>query len=197
MKLRLGGPSGPTRNLLLIDRSGEFFRDVLDSSQELAALEIARRSDHFALLVSGPMLYSDQVQAKTRSNALALIRRCVEGGVLGADSRVDILVTKWDVVNTLFPATAEAVIAEFSADLKRAYGEKLKRLRISPIAARPHPGSSMPMLWGVEELLRSWVEDMPAVLDRKPTPGPWPRDTRDMFDLYALRHTPELFGERL
>lgn len=183
--------------MLLLDRSGEFFTGVLDSNQELAALEIARRSDHFVLLVSGPMLFSGDVQAKIRSNASTLIRRCVEGGMLGADSRVDVLLTKWDVVSTLFPPTAELVLAQFSEYLTTLYSDKLKRLRISPIAARPHPGSPMPSPWGLDELLRSWVEELPVALDRKPTPGPWPCDTRDMFDLFALKHAPELFDVRL
>jgi hypothetical protein len=193
LRLRSGNQRGPVRNLLVLDRSGEFFGDVLDSRQEMEALEIGRRADQFVLLVSGPMLFSGEVQAKIRSNTSMLIRRCVEEGVLGSDSRVDVLVTKWDVVSTLFPGTAEAVLARFSEYVTGLHGTKLRRLRISPIAARPHPGSPMPAPWGIEDLLRSWVEEVPVALDRKPVGGPWPGDPTDMFDVYALRHAPDAF----
>jgi hypothetical protein len=196
-RLRRGGPQGAVRNLLLMDMSGEFFKEVSDSRQQLMELGIARQSDHFVLLVSGPMLFSPDVQAKIYANAATLIRRCTEGGVLGSDSRVDVLLTKWDVVSTLFPSSADSVLARFSERLKNSYGGHFRRMRITPIAARPHPGSPLPTLWGLEELFRSWVEELPIELDRQPLPAPWPSDASDMFDLFALKQAPELFASTL
>jgi len=97
MKFRNEDLKTPIKHLLLADMSGEHYSGALDSASEMRALTIISRADHFVHLIDGGKLVSKELGALTRSNAMMLMRRCVEEGMFEQDAKVDILLTKWDI----------------------------------------------------------------------------------------------------
>jgi len=194
MKLRDQDLSSPIRQLLLADMSGEHYEDALDSAIALRALTIYRRADHFAHLVDGGRLASNHLSGLTRANALLLMRRCFEERMFDPDAKVDVLVTKWDLALDRIGQEKATNILHSLEQALGVFEERLGRLRIIPIAARPHYKSALQPAYGLGNLLRSWTEEPP----RKSTPRErrLPRtNLQTPFDKFALREAAHLYAK--
>lgn len=193
LKLRNEDLKSPIKHVLLADMSGEHYSGALDSATEIHALTIITRADHFVHLVDGGKLVSKEHSAHTQSNAMMLMRRCFEEGMLEKDAKVDILLTKWDIVlRRCGEEKAEETLRKQSDAFNTAFRSRVARLRVTPVAARPHFKSTLQPAYGLGDLLRSWVDEPP----RKTQP-----QTRllqfaspnNRFDAFAFREAPELF----
>lgn len=193
IKVRKESLESPIKQLLLADMSGEHYDGALDSAQALRSLTIIRRADHFVHLVDGGKLASKELSAHTKANALMLMRRCLEEKMLDDDARVDILLTKWDIVLARLGEDSADAILRSERKAFSSVEKRVGRLRVTPIAARPHYKSTLKPVYGLDELLHSWIEEPP----RKVTPkarllrlaGSWLP-----FDTFAVREAPGLFA---
>jgi hypothetical protein len=193
VKLRNEDLRTPIKHVLLADMSGENYSGALDSATELHALTIITRADHFVHLLDGGNLVSKESSAHTKSNAMMLMRRCFEEEMLEKDAKVDILLTKWDIaLRRCGEEKAQETLRQQSDAFNTAFGSRVARLRVTPIAARPHYKSTLQPAYGLGDLLRSWVDEPP----RKSQPqlrllrlAP----PHNRFDAFALREAPEFF----
>jgi hypothetical protein len=197
MKLRKEDLRSPIKHLLLADMSGEhYYEGALDSATFLRALTIFRRADHFVHLVDGGRLASKDLSAHTRANALMLMRRCFEEKMLDRDAKVDVLLTKWDLVLARVGGERAAEILESQTNAFREFEKAVGRLRMIPVAARPHYRSALQPAYGLVNLLQSWTEEP----SRKTTPQerrlPLAK-LRIPFDQFALREAAHLFARNL
>ncbi len=193
MKLRREDLRSPIKHLLLADMSGEHYDDALDSATALRAMTIFRRADHFAHLVDGGRLASKDSSAHTRANALMLMRRCIEEEMFDPDAKVDVLVTKWDLV---LDRIGEEKAAEILRSLEQAFEvfEKgIGRLRVIPVAARPHYKSALHPAYGLGNLLQSWTEEPPRKSAPQKRRLPLTK-LRTPFDEFALREAGNLYA---
>jgi len=193
MKLRRDDLKSPIKQLLLADMSGEHYDGALDSATALRSLTIIRRADHFVHLVDGSKLASAELNAHTQANALMLMRRCFEEKMLDPDAKIDILLTKWDLV---LARSGEKKAEEILQSAREAFGvfeKRVSRLRVAVIAARPHYQSALGLGYGLADLLQSWMEEPPRMV----TPQTRPlrlTALRIPFGTFALRETPDLFA---
>lgn len=197
LKLRKEELKTRVQHALLADMSGEHYSGALDSATEMRALTIITRADHFVHLVDGGKLVSREWVAHTQSNAMMLMRRCFEERMLERDAKIDILLTKWDIaLRRCGEEKAREIVRQQREAFNTAFGGRVARLRVTPVAARPHYRSALPPAYGLGELLRSWVDEPPrrAQPQRRlfrvaPVNNP--------YDAFALREAPELFeGDR-
>ena len=192
MKLRNDDLRTPIKHLLLADMSGEHYSGALDSATEMRALTIIPRADHFVHLVDGGKLVSQELGAHTLSNAMMLMRRGVEEGMFERDAKVDILFTKWDIALARGEEKARDILELQRDAFHAAFGAQVARLRVTPIAARPHYKSPLQPAYGLSDLLRSWVEEP----SRKSEPQPRLLrlvPVKTGFDTFGLSEAPELF----
>jgi hypothetical protein len=193
MKLRNEDLKTPIKHLLLADMSGEHYSGALDSAAEMRALTIISRADHFVHLIDGGKLVSKELGAHTRSNAMMLMRRCVEEGMFEEDAKIDILLTKWDIALARCGEEKAQDILKMQRDAFNAtFGAQIARLTITPVAARPHYKSPLQPAYGLSNLLRSWVDEPP----RKSQPHARLLrliPVKTGYDAFALREAPELF----
>jgi hypothetical protein len=192
MKVRKENLKSPIKQLLLADMSGEHYEGALDSAAALRGLTIVRRADHFVHLVDGGKLASTELSAHTQANALMLMRRCFEEKMLDPDAKVDILLTKWDLVLARSGEKRAEEILGSAREAFSAFEKRVGRLRVTAIAARPHYRSALKPGYGLDDLLRCWMEEPP----RKVTPQTrrLPLGTLQVpFDTFALREVPDLF----
>lgn len=195
MKLRNEDLKTPIKHLLLADMSGEHYSGALDSAVEMRALTIIPRADHFVHLIDGGKLVSKELSAHTQSNAMMLMRRCVEEGMFERDGKVDILLTKWDIALARCGEEKAQEALRLQRDaFSRSFGAQIARLRITAVAARPHYKSPLQPAYGLTDLFRSWVDEPPRKTE------PHTRLLRFVpvktgYDAFALREAPELFEE--
>jgi hypothetical protein len=176
----------PIRNLLLADLSGETYEEAVNSAQAMRELFIITRADHFVLLVDGEKLQTIETQAYTRTNILLLMRRCFEQNMLKANARVDVLLTKWDIVlKQTSQADANKLLSDFKGLVEKEWGAKLGRLNIQQIAARPHYSSNLPLCYGLDQVFSRWVEEPSIIMKPIQKQMPTPLLTR-MFDRYRI-----------
>jgi len=193
LKLRNEDLKTAIQHVLLADMSGEHYSGALDLTTEIHELTIISRADHFVHLVDGGKLVSKEFSALTQSNAMMLMRRCFEEGMLENDAKVDILLTKWDIaLRRCGEEKAQETLRKQLDAFNTAFGSRVARLRVTPVAARPHYKSTLQPAYGLGDLLRSWVDEPP----RKTQPQPRllrlaPPNNR--FDAFALTEAPELF----
>lgn len=176
----------PPRDLLISDLSGEDYRDAKDSIDECRRLPLLRRADHFLVLVDSVQLAQLDSRQRAKNEAAMLLRSCIDAEQLGIHSMVDLLCTKWDLVEQGDEAGTVAFVEDFQRYMSEQYVPKLNRLRFSRIAARPTtPGFALG--YGLAELFPAWVEEVdlgPTVLAGAETPI----DLTSEFDRFVFCH---------
>ena len=160
----------PTRHLLISNISGEDFREARTSSVEASKMDYVRHADHFVLILDGERLANPRTRAVARRHAQDILRRFTQLDMLGKNSLVDVLFSKWDVLQPILDSAQEASsdsaanqLQEFLVDTKQQFeqqfGPKLGRLRFFEVAARPHQVANVTEGHGMEEVFCSWIEE--------------------------------------
>jgi hypothetical protein len=183
LRVRRHDLQAPARDVLLSDLSGEDYREAKDSVEECKRLPLLKRADHFVLLIDASQLAQLDSRQRARNEATALLGTCLDAGQLGKFTFVDVLLSKWDLVNTGDSETVR-FIEELEQLLKRQYARRVGRLRSMRVAARPGLGDSLGH--GLDQVFPSWVEDhaVPVCQDgRLASPG----DYTTEFDRYLKR----------
>jgi hypothetical protein len=98
LRVRHDDLSGVARDVLLCDLSGEDFREAKDSTDACRRLEIIRRADYFVLLVDGEKLCDSTQRNRSKNEPITLLRNSLDSEMLSSDSSVDVLFTKWDLI---------------------------------------------------------------------------------------------------
>ena len=153
-----------TQHLLLSDVSGEIFRQATDSSDEVKNLRMLRRADHLVLLLDGAKLVDLALRHETKARANLLLRGCLDENMLGVNSFVDVVYSKWDIIETSSNVEiATQFIEAISQEMSELFASRLGRLRFHRLCARPHPESSVQIGFGLEPLFQSWIRDSPFI----------------------------------
>ena len=105
LRVRRHDLATPARDILLSDLSGEDYREAKNSVEECRRLPLLGRADHFVLLIDADQLTKLDCRQKTRNEATSLLRTCLDAGQLGKFSYVDVLLSRWDLVNQDAPET--------------------------------------------------------------------------------------------
>jgi hypothetical protein len=111
-------------------------------------------------LLDGEKLSRRENRAEVMANGTSLLRSCLDAELLGQHSLVDVLFTKWDLVESSphkEPAEVYAALGE--KQMKDRFEARVGRLRFFRIAARPHKESKLPFAYGLSQVLPSWVEE--------------------------------------
>ena len=147
----------PRQNLLLSDVSGERFRALRDSSAAVGEMKVLRRADHLCIVIDGERLSDPGQRQAARTDARMLLRSLIEADALSSTCRVEIVVSKWDLVLACSDLeTVKSFVAETRTTLERQ-AEGLREVRYLEIAARPE-NESLPFAFGLPTLLRTWLE---------------------------------------
>ncbi|BBO88034.1 TRAFAC clade GTPase domain-containing protein [Desulfosarcina ovata] len=145
----------PIRHVVIGDASGERFRtlhmnreDVLSMKPLLAAM------GRTVFMVDGRHLANPVKKQQARTRARVLVRSLIETEVLGADSMIDFVISKWDyVVEHQIEDFAEAVLKE----AQDSYASAVREFAIHRVSARPSIGSKLEKGFGMAGLFQAWV----------------------------------------
>lgn len=147
-------------DFLLSDITGELFEEACDTKDVCNELREISRADHFALLLDGKKLVDPKQRQSVLRTASQLLRRFLQEKLIDSGSRIDVLVSKWDVVPS---SESSKRVLDFEprvrATLIDSVGRSVACLRFHQIAARPEPASGLDEGFGVEALLKQWFQD--------------------------------------
>ncbi len=126
------------QDILFTDVQGEWFEAAQINSDEAAKLRPFQRADHFVLLFDCAKLVDRGRRANEKNSGSLLLESLLDASIIGAHSYVDVLFSKWDLVEGHQDAAeCEGYVAFMRADLSDRFMSRLGRLRFLEIAAFP------------------------------------------------------------
>lgn len=159
LRIRASNLSSPAKDVLISDLSGEHFEAAKDSVSECRCLSLIQRADHFILLVDGEKLVEPERRQGAKNEAVMLLRSCLDAGQLGQRSLVDVLFSKWDLVDTSENKPENlAFVENVEVSIKEQFEPHVGRLRFFKVAARRAKGD-FPIGYGLAKPFVSWVSD--------------------------------------
>jgi hypothetical protein len=158
--------SGHMTDLLLSDVNGERFSRASQSTKECKQLIDVSRADQIVYLFDGAKVAALGERQNALHVGVTFLRRCLECGVLGASSRVDVVMSKWDLVST--DGHAVKYWDQIQSQAGRVLGGRVARITFSQIASRPATESALAFGHGTDELLKSWVAEGPRSVAPEP-----------------------------
>lgn len=119
---------------------------------------------------------------------MTLLQSCLDGGMLGKGSLVNILWAKFDYIAAAQNrAHHDAHRADVKKEFEERFGAKVGQLRFSEIAARPtQRAAKLQFGHGLPELLRHWTQTCPREKQISFIPNGIAGDRES--EMFALRH---------
>lgn len=189
LSLRKEDLSKSNRSLLFTDIAGEIFRHAKDSTEFCKTLTFLRRTDHVVMLIDGSDLTLPDKRQVAIFSARDFIRRTTDANMLRSTALVDIVITKWDTIDSKPNGEQQSINAFVElakGQLRDQFSSQVASMRFVHVAARPYPPSQLPMAYGLDNLLGRWVEE--SSLYPKTTEGASMAFTlHTEMDRYALR----------
>lgn len=192
LRVRAKDLNTPIKHVLISDLSGEHFEAAKDSVNECRRLGLIRRADHFVLLVDGGKLIEPEQRQGTKNEAIMMLRSCLDAGQLDQRSLVDVLFSKWDLVDASENKCENiAFVDQVEASIKQQFNSRVGQLRFFRVAARREKGN-FPLGYGLAEPFSSWVQEAPEKTLPTNIQLHEPDDISE-FDRYLRRTLPRLF----
>lgn len=156
-------------DLLISERAGEIYRDVREKpSLGRGFIEVAR-ADCVAFLLDGGRIAQGRLRAEAIASVRTLARALSDEGVLGRNTRVQLVTTKIDLLHSTEAAGAREALDDFEQRFVAAHKE-MRSVEAFRVAARDPSGQLEPA-YGVAPLLKTWLQAPnggPAVEARLP-----------------------------
>jgi energy-coupling factor transporter ATP-binding protein EcfA2 len=145
-------------DLLMSDLPGEIFEAARDSTDKARELDYLRRADRVSLLIDGAKAASKADRNEVLIGARALLRSCIDAGMLDTESLVDLVVSKWDLVQAGEDPDGTTQFLETAlTSLVDQFRQRLRQIDIARVAARPLSGSGLQFGHGVGPVFSRWV----------------------------------------
>jgi hypothetical protein len=147
-------------DILFADMSGEFYERSLYSKSEVEEFKDLSRAQVLLILLDGAKLADSTTRQTVRSNVMQFLQRCREARLLRAETRLQILISKWDLV----PESERQNCLRF-AQSRLTEASLGRQVEVLPIASRPGIGKKDQKLFGVRDLFSAWVKTVPHFLE--------------------------------
>lgn len=143
------------RDLLAVDVAGERFTAARNNNDAWDAIPIMGSLDRFVLLIDGAKIAEPATRQQVLSASRQLMRSALEAGVV-APNIVDVVVTKWDLVQQAGDQALSAVenVLERLNAVAGAEGQ-INEIRTAARSETEFVAAG----YGLDELLRSWLEE--------------------------------------
>jgi hypothetical protein len=170
-------------DLLFADVPGQICRRAIASEADCMEIVSLRRADHLAILVDGERLAQLEGRVGAYDDARLLLRALVESNMVGRQTVVGVVFSKWDLVERADDAEALLeYVASIEAELTDQFAPKLGMLRVFRIKARVPETAKQE---GLDDLLQFWAVESTR-LRRLPEPIE-KRPVRSEFDRFQER----------
>lgn len=186
LRLRHKSLTTPARDVLFTDISGEEYEEIRHSVDVCREFDLFTRADSIVVLIDGERLADAGGRHAARIEVTQLLQCMLDAGHLHDESRLDVLIAKYDLMNG---EAAEKFAALTEREILEKFGNKVAVCRQQRIAARPARLTTEYTLGhGLEALLPDWIgRRVPQVdLSKRCAPAA----PLSEFDKYLERHSP-------
>jgi hypothetical protein len=163
LSLREAGETRTRKHLLIGDISGEVFQRASDNQAEAEKLSFLKRADVFVLMLDGDKIQSRKERQEVVQRASLIFRALLKAGMLTKESRVQVLVSKYDCFDPDDTNSTE-FLAYLKQELESRYAKEFKSYIVSEIASRP-ANDRLEFAYGVRDLLKPWLSDQELTWD--------------------------------
>jgi hypothetical protein len=141
-------------DLLISERAGETYRQVRDQPARAADLVEICKCTNLVFIVDGARVANRLMRPEAFASVRNMMRAFLSGNVLPANGHVQIVTTKYDLLDQL--EDAPAALSGFETNLSRMFPALGDRLSFWHVAARD-PSNRLPVGWNVAPLFASWM----------------------------------------
>lgn len=152
--------SGDVVNVLFSDISGETFDDAANTADDCKRLEILHRADSVAVLLDGRKACDNKLRQQAFAVVDSLLGQCVDCNMLSARSAVQLIVSKWDLVQRASERQREFIEQKLTY-LQSQYEPKVGELTTYRIALRHWSEGAIGTSDDLERLVNTWLRMQP------------------------------------
>lgn len=153
--------SNNSADIFFSDISGEEFREAQNNLESCQKLRLLVNADRLVVLVDGAQIQDRSKRQSAKNSARTIIRSALDSGALLSHVPVDVLFTKWDLIEG---AGDEGMAASFAEELKEdfltQFGHRLTSLNFHKVSAVPEKEDFI-LGWGLDAVFPDWVEHLP------------------------------------
>jgi hypothetical protein len=156
--LKLNVAERKAKHFLISDISGEKIKRAKNNSDDMRDLLIVASATHVSFVIDGQKLLDPKIRQSTILQARTFIKKAIDEGVFHENTRLTLVVSKWDMVSKL---EAFNFVELIENPFKANFEKQLKDLTFLKAAIRPTTFKHGFKLGnGLPELLSLW--DVPA-----------------------------------
>lgn len=171
------------QDLLISERAGETYKEIRDRPELAASLLEIAKSEVLALIIDGERVCNSRERAGVFASIRNIARVLIEYGGINTKVHIQLITTKYDLLQDESSKKALAALVEFEDAIHRLIDGK-HQMSTHRVAARD-PRRILEPAHGVADLLRSWLA--PKVMATQPNLQMPILDSE--FDKLALRRT--------
>jgi hypothetical protein len=155
-------------DLLITERAGEVYRSARDRPAESKALIELAKARTVVFILDGERVANDQTRAEAFASIRGMIRAFSDAGAIPAKSDVQLVTTKFDLLDSNETEDARKGLLEFEERLVNSYSDRFAKVTCLRVAARD-PKGRVEAAWGVPPVLQSWIDPPSPQRSRPPT----------------------------
>jgi len=149
-----------TRDILLTDFTGEFFREAMDSTEACKRLTVVKRADHFVLFLDCERLSRDDERPLVIEEGRVMCRSFLEANMLTKNSIVDIFFSKSDLLRT---SNNAKLLDDIEKKYRKHLGDGVAKMNFATVVSKP-----LQKIAGIQHIFPQWVEDSMLFQYNKP-----------------------------
>ncbi|MEQ9864644.1 TRAFAC clade GTPase domain-containing protein [Pectobacterium aroidearum] len=143
------------RDLLISERAGEIYRDIRDRPERAAEMDELRKASSVVFIVDGERVASERKRAEAFASVRHLVRAMLFSGNVSAQAQVQLVTTKYDLLEGEQFAEARESLVAFERAITDLIAGKHEVVTFHTAARDPRPGVAPAK--GLDLLLRSWL----------------------------------------
>ena len=155
--LHIALKSNPKANqadhFLISDISGEKIEQARSKTKDMKDLEVISDATHVSYIIDGGKLINPLIRQTSLTQAKTFIRKALDEKIFTNQTRLSIIVSKWDVLETNAEFDYDSLIVN---QFKRDFNSKLYSLTFLKIAVRPKSFLQFKLGHGLSDLLDVW-----------------------------------------
>lgn len=143
------------RDLLISERAGEIYRQIRDRPERAADMAELRKASSVVFIIDGERVASPRKRPEAFASVRHLIRAMLFSGNVSAQAQVQLVTTKYDLLEGEEFADARESLVAFEHAISNLIDGKHEVVTFHTAARDPRPG--MAPACGLGPLLRSWL----------------------------------------
>jgi hypothetical protein len=170
-------------HLLISDVSGERIKRARNNSAEMEQLSLLKRADHIIVMIDGEKLADKKKRHLAILEAQTFIKMALDVRVLNNESKVKIVVSKWDKIHSDTSFNYQSLI---KAPFETNFSKRLGKLEFTEVASRPEIDvEDIKSGFGLETLLSEWCTE--SYRNISDVAMSFPTSNLRYFDSYHLK----------